>query len=420
MKYYSRIFDETLDNYLSAFGAILITGPKWCGKTTTAIQKAKTVIKLQDPSRSEYYKKMIDLDSSRVLQGEYPILIDEWQEEPSLWDIIRNLVDEKDQVGRYILTGSVLLNTTNIKHSGIGRIAKLKMYPMSLFESKDSTGSISLKDLFDHKSDNNGLKSNLRITDLAFLICRGGWPTNINKSESRAQMLVSSYVDSICDNDMEMVDASLKNPALVRFILQSYSRNISTLASKTKIRKDIITNYEDVSLPTLYKYINVLEQLFIIEDIPAWNPNIRSKTAISKSRKLCLIDPSIAVAALNINSEYLLEDLNTFGFLFESLAIRDLKVYSSLCGGSVSYYNDRYGLECDVVLHLKDGRYGLIEVKLGSREIEKGVNNLLLLKSLIKEHKQKEPSFIMVLTGGEYAYTREDGVHIVPLGCLRP
>jgi len=397
----------------------LSKGPKWCGKTTTAEQHSNSVIKLQDPDNSASYLQMANFMPSRLLEGKTPRLIDEWQVAPNLWDAVRNAVDLRGKEGQFILTGSTIVNDDSIMHSGTGRIAQLNMSTMSLFESRESNGSVSLAALFNKEKLHDGISS-LSVEDLAFAICRGGWPAAISKKRSAALLIAQSYVDAICNTDASSVDGSSKNPDRVRSLLRSYSRNISTLATNSSILKDIRQNDIGINETTMYKYISALKQLYVIQELPAWNPAIRSATAMRSANKKGFSDPSIAAASLGLGPDQLLDDLDTFGFFFESLCMRDLSVYSSALGGRISYYHDRYGLECDIVLHLRDGRYGLIEVKLGSKEVEEGVSHLLKLNGLIEENKMKLPSFCMVLTGGEFAYQRDDGVYVIPIGCLRP
>ena len=426
-KYLKRVIDDILEERLEMIGAIVIVGPKWCGKTTTAQQQAKSVLKLQDPDKSKSYLELAEIKPSKLLEGETPRLIDEWQMAPVLWDAVRTSVDNLNDVGLYILTGSTSVNENEIMHSGTGRINRLTMRPMSLFESEESNGKIAIIDLFNSPDiDINGIKSELSIEELVFACCRGGWPDSLNKKTKKAQLfIVSNYLDNICESDASTIDGVKRDPQRVRTIIQSYARNISSLVSNETIIKDIQANFTDISKPTYYSYIDALNRLFVINNVPAWNPNIKSATAIRSSSKKEFIDPSIAVAALGLTPEILLHDLNTFGFIFENLCIRDLTVYSSLADGKISYYRDRHGLEADCVLHLKDGRYALIEFKLGSNGIEKGAENLIKLNNLIKKHikekklNMKEPSFLAIVTGGEFAYTRPDGVKILPIGCLR-
>ena len=425
-EYLTRVIDEELEYYLEAFGAVLITGPKWCGKTTSAEQKAKSVLKLQDPDKSLGYLITAETKPSLLLKGAKPRLIDEWQMAPVLWDAIRTSVDELQEEGLYILTGSTTVDEKTIMHSGIGRIARLKMLPMSLYESGDSNGTISLKKLF---NDNNylidGKKSNLSIEELIFVACRGGWPSSLNTKSNRAKLLIAkSYVDNVTMNDISTVDGKVKDPSKVKQLLRSYARNIATTATNKTIIDDINVNVK-LSETSFYEYVNALNKLFVISNIPAWNPSIRSKTSIRSLEKKMFIDPSIAVAALGLTPDKLTQDLNTFGFIFENLCSRDLEVYSMSLRGRISYYRDREGLEVDAVLHLDDGRYALIEFKLGSKQIEEGAKHLLKVCSLIekanlnKKTKIKKPDILMIITGGEMAYTRNDGVKIIPIGCLK-
>ena len=393
-KYKSRLIDEEIDEYLEMIGAILIEGPKWCGKTTTAEQHAKSSIKLQDTDQSENYLRWAKIQPSILLEGEKPRLIDEWQMAPILWDAVRNSVDELHEDGLYILTGSTTIEDIEVMHTGTGRIHRVLMRTMSLYESGESNGKISILELFKNPCMNiNGITSDLSVKDLIFAACRGGWPE-------------SSF------------DDVKRDPQKVRNILRSYSRNISTLASNSTILADINAEFQNISKNTYYNYINALKRLFVIEDVPAWSPSIRSKSSIRSSPKKEFIDPSIAVATLGLSPQSLMDDLNTFGFIFETLCIRDLRVYTSKKWGEISYYNDRNGLEADCVIHLENGDYALIEFKLGSDEIEKGAKNLLKLKNLLKEKNFKEPKFLAVITGGKYAYTTEDDVKVIPIGCL--
>jgi predicted AAA+ superfamily ATPase len=420
-QYLPRIVDKLLENRLKMAGAVLIAGPKWCGKTTTAEQQAKSVLKLQDPDKTKDYLAVAEVKPSLLLNGENPRLIDEWQMAPVLWDAVRNAVDERGGEGLFILTGSTTVDESSIMHSGTGRITRLVMYPMTLYESMESSGKISLTELFQNPAlDIDGITSNLSIENLVFAACRGGWPSSLSRKSDKAMLFeAQNYVANICDSDASTVDGVKKSPDRIRAVLRSYARNISTLAADKTIFEDVRANYMDISEPTLFSYLNALERLYVIENIPAWCPSIRSATTIRSGKKKEFTDPSIAVAALALSPQLLLKDFNTFGFIFECLCIRDLKVYSSALGGRVSYYNDRYGLESDCVLHLEDGRYALIEFKLGSREIEEGAAHLTKLKKLIQEAKLREPDLLIVITGGEMAYTREDGVKLIPIGALK-
>ena len=426
--YWNRIVDRELELRLEAFGATLIVGPKWCGKTTTAEEKAKSVLKMQDPDMRDGYLATAKAKPSLLLKGENPRLIDEWQEAPVLWDAVRTAVDDRQEEGLFILTGSTSVDDSQIHHSGTGRISRLKMYPMSLYESRESNGSISLKELFEHpEMDIDGIMSDMRIEDLIFAACRGGWPSALRKKSDAAKLIVASdYLKNVCETDISTVDGVTRNPVLAELILKSYARNISTLAKKNSIYKDVAANVESLSMPTLDSYITALTRLFVIEDIDAWCPAIRSATTIRSGKKRAFIDPSIAIAALGLSPDYLEKDLKTFGFIFECMCIRDLKVYSQALKGKVSYYHDRYDLEADAVLHIGDGRYALIEFKLGSAEIEEGAKHLLKIKELVqmynKTEKQvalREPDLLLVITGGNMAYTRQDGVKVIPIGCLK-
>ena len=426
-EYMPRSVDKILEERVESIGAVLIAGPKWCGKTTTAEQQAKSVLKLQDPDKTLGYLETANVKPSLLLAGKNPRLIDEWQMAPVLWDAVRHAVDMRGETGLFILTGSTSIDESSIMHSGTGRISRMVMYPMSLYESKESNGLISLIELFKNPyMEIDGFVSNLSVEQLVFSACRGGWPSTLKKRTERAMLFeAKNYVANICESDASTVDGIKRSPERVRAVLQSYARNISTLASDKTIFTDVTSNHMDMSEPTLHAYINALERLYVIEDVPAWFPSIRSATSMRAGKKKGFVDPSIAVASLSLSPDTLLMDMNTFGFIFECLCFRDLKVYSSALGGYVSFYRDRYGLEADCVLHLADGRYALIEFKLGSKGIEEGASHLLELDSLIrkandeKKARLREPSFLMVLTAGEIAYRRKDGVIVVPIGCMR-
>ncbi len=429
MKYLQRVADRVLQERLEAFGAVLIEGPKWTGKTTTAGQHAKSIIKMQDPDNAEEYLATAATKPSLLLKGEQPRLIDEWQDAPVLWDAVRTAVDNAGGTpGQYILTGSNTVDKTKIHHSGTGRITKMNMYPMSLWESQESSGEVSLMELFNNPDyDIDGATSKLDVPDLIRVACRGGWPAILQRSDKAGLLIARDYVNSVCEKDISAIDKKQRNPKIARQIMRSYARNISTLAKKTNILADV-TASEDISITmdTFDDYVQALEKLFVIQDINAWCPAIRSKTSLRSGPKRCFTDPSIAVAAMGVNAEALETQLKTFGFIFEQLCIRDLRAYTPDFDSRISYYRDRYGLEADLVLHLADGRYALIECKLGSNEIEEGAGHLLELQSLIREHnigeKQvplREPDLMIVLTGGKMAYTRPDGVKIIPIGCLK-
>lgn len=427
MAYLQRIVDEDLQLRLDSVGATIIVGTKWCGKTTTAEQKAKSILRLNDPDMREAYIATAQTKPSNLLRGENPRLIDEWQEAPELWDAVRTSVDQRREAGLYILTGSTTIKKDNIHHSGTGRISRLKMYPMSLYESGESNGTISLSDLFNNPDlDIDGTQSQLDVNDLIFAACRGGWPYSLKLKTKKAKLFIAKdYVNNICESDITAIDKIERSPSKTRLILRSYARNISTLATNSSLINDINAN-ENMSESSFYEYLDALKRLYVIEDVEAWCPNIRSKTSIRSSNKREFVDPSIAVAALGLSPEYFETDLKTFVFIFECLCIRDLKIYSNRLGGKLSYYRDKFGLEADAVLHLDDGRYALIEVKLGSKEIEEGAKHLCELKKLIRQHNETEqqiklraPDLLIVLTGGPIAYKRADGVMIIPIGCLK-
>lgn len=424
MEYMARYLDDELKQWMNVIGAVLIVGPKWCGKTTTAERYSKSVLKLQDIDKQEEYQMWLDIKPSKLLEGEKPRLIDEWQMAPILWDGVRNSVDELKGEGLYILTGSTVVDESKIMHSGTGRIHRLFMRPMSLYESGESNGNISIEELFDNPNMNiDGIESNLTMDDLIFAACRGGWPDSINKKDDKDKLLIAyNYLDNIAESDISKVDGVKRDPDRVKVILKAIARNNSTLAKDTTIIADISTNFGDISKPTYYSYIDSLKRLFVIEDLRGWAPNIRSKSSMRSGNKKVFIDPSISVAALNMGPEAFntLDGLKTFGFIFENLCIRDLSVYTSKFGGSISYYHDNSDVEVDCVVHLNDGRYALIECKLGKTKIEEGAQNLLKVNKLIEANDEiRNPSFLAVLTGGEIAHTRKDGVKVIPIGCLK-
>ncbi len=420
--YKHRVADDILSRKLEGKGAVLIEGPKWCGKTTTAEQVAASVLYMDDPEKKQQNIAMAELNPSRLLAGNVPRLIDEWQLAPKLWDAIRFQVDHRGLTGQFILTGSsVPADTSEITHSGTGRFTWLTMRPMSLYESEDSSGDVSLRSLFNSQTDIDG-ESHLDIERLAFLTCRGGWPQSIKMHDEIALDQAFDYYDAVVHSDINRADNITKNPERVKRLMRSYARNQGGQIPNTVIARDIATNDENsIDEETVALYINALKKIFVIEDMPAWNPNLRSKTAIRSSDTRYYIDPSIAAAALGIGPQDLLNDLNTFGFLFETLCIRDLRVFADALNGTVYHYRDKSGLECDAVVHLRNGSYGLIEIKLGGeRLIEEGASNLIALCRKLDTDKMKKPSFLMVLTGtGDYAYRRSDGILIVPIGCLK-
>lgn len=420
--YLPRITDKLLDERLKAKGAILIEGPKWCGKTTSAKEFAKSFIAMDEPDKTKQYKQMAELNPSALLEGETPRLVDEWQLAPNLWNAVRYEVDKRDDFGQFILTGSAVPAEFDASmHSGTGRISRLYMRTMSLYESKDSDGAISLSDLFDDKEIS--CANHKTLDDIAFLICRGGWPISI-KLEGKASLFQAiDYFDSIVKNDISRVDSVKRDVEKAKSLLRSYVRHVGSQAPLETIRKDMLANQADTfDQVTLYSYIDALKKIFVIEDAPAWNPNIRSKTAIRSTDTRYFIDPSIATAALGIGPKDLTQDLNTMGLLFENLAVRDLRIYSELLDGSVYHYRDKSGLECDAVIHLRNGSYGLVEIKLGGDKlIEEGAQTLKTLSDLIDTNSMKKPSFMMVLCAqAPFAYKRNDGVYVVPITSLRP
>ena len=423
-EYKARIADEMLRKKLRRIGAVLVQGPKWCGKTTTSEQMANSVLYMADPSRQKVYLNMAELNASMLLEGETPRLIDEWQLAPKIWDAVRFEVDHRNKDGQFILTGSAVPpSLDDVNHSGTGRISRLTMRPMSLFESGESNGTVSLEWLFSQPENQPTGIANLTINELAFLICRGGWPSSTTKQDKEdALALAFDYFDAVTEADISRVDNVKRDPEKARLLLRSYARHQGAQTSIDVIKQDLRSN-EDSSISdnTIITYLDALKKIFVIEDMAAWNPNLRSKTAIRTSETRYFVDPSIATAALGLGPSDLLNDLNTMGLLFETLAVRDLRVYADALDGKVYHYRDKTGLECDAVLHLRNGHYGLIEIKLGGDKlIEEGVKTLTDLSKKIDTTKMPNPSFLMVLTGiGDYAYRRADGVYVVPIGCLR-
>lgn len=421
-EYKKRIADDILKRKLEGKGAVLIEGPKWCGKTTTAEQVAASVLYMDDPRRKEQNITMSDVNPQRLLKGNTPRLIDEWQLAPKLWDAVRFEVDHRAETGQFILTGSAVpADAKEITHSGTGRFTWLTMRPMSLYESGDSTGEISLKSLFEQPDTVDG-ETQLDIERLAFLVCRGGWPQAVDMRDEIALDQAVDYYDAVIHSDVNRADNVKKNPERVKRLMRSYARNQGAQTPNTVIARDISVNEESLTDEhTVAAYIEALRKIFVVEDMPAWNPNLRSKTAIRSSDTRYYVDPSVAAAALGIGPNDLIADLNTFGFLFETLCVRDLRVFADALNGDVYHYRDKDGLECDAVVHLRNGAYGLIEIKLGGdRLIEEGAASLKRLSEKIDTDKMKKPSFLMVLVGaGDYAYRRSDGVYVVPVGCLK-
>ena len=421
-EYKARIVDNMLKEKLEVKGAVVIEGPKWCGKTTTAMQVAGSILRMDEPRNREANIQMAEIDPGRLLKGDTPRLIDEWQIAPKLWDATRYEVDTRGKEGQFILTGSAVpVESEEITHSGTGRFTWLLMRPMSLYESGDSTGEVSLQNLFECPDRIAGT-NDFDIGHLAFLICRGGWPYAVGMKEKPSLLQAEDYYEAVIKSDINRADGVSKNPERVKRLMRSFARNQGTQISNTMLRDDIISNdTESLNEDTIASYINALKNIFVVEDMAAWNPNLRSKTSIRTSETRYYVDPSIAVAALGIGPKDLTNDLNTMGLLFETLCVRDLRVYAESIGGTVLHYRDKSGLECDTVIHLKNGRYGLAEIKLGGQKlIEEGVKNLQSLSNKIDTSKMPAPSFLMIVIGiGEFAYRREDGIFIVPIGCLK-
>lgn len=420
-KYIPRVTDQLLKERLSAKGAVLIEGPKWCGKTTTAKEFSNSVISMDQPDKAKQYKDLAEINPQILLEGETPRLIDEWQIAPNLWNAIRFEVDQRNALGQFILTGSAVPpDLDETFHTGTGRISRLKMRTMSLFESENSNGQVSLGKLFEGNTPRG--QSTTSIEELAFWICRGGWPVAVELEEKPALFQAIDYHEAIVSQDISRVDNVFRDKERAKRLLKSYARHVGSQVSYEVIRQDMLSNdLETFDEKTLYSYINALNKIFVIEDSPAWNPNLRSKAAIRTTDTRYFVDPSIAAASLGVGPQDLINDLNTMGFLFENLAIRDLRVYADSLSGNVYHYRDSSNLECDAVVHLRNGSYGLIEIKLGGdSNIEAGAKTLLDLASKIDLDKMKEPSFLMVLCGvAPFAYRRKDGVMVVPISCLK-
>ena len=424
MKQYKfRISDAILAEKLEGKGAVLVQGPKWCGKTTTAEQQAGSILYMAEPDKMEQNIKLGNYAPSSLLAGATPRLIDEWQLVPKLWDAVRFEVDHRDELGQFILTGSAVpANSDEIFHTGTGRFSWLTMRTMSLFESGDSVGEISLGELFNRPEHIVSINP-LDINKLAYVVCRGGWPQACTISKPKIALAQAfDYYDAIVTADISRVDNVPKNPERVKRLMRSYARNQGTQTSIAKLKADMMANDTDtLDENTVSSYINALKKIFVVEDMSAWNPNLRSKAAVRSADTRYFFDPSIAVAALGLGPQDLINDLNTFGFLFEALCVHDLRVYADALDGMVYHYRDSNGLECDAVIHLRNGSYGLVEIKLGGDDmIEQGAASLKLLSKNIDTTRMKAPSFLMVLTGLDgFAYQREDGVYVVPIGCLR-
>lgn len=422
-KYAPRIADGLLQHRLQRKGAVLIQGPKWCGKTTTAEQQAKSILYMDDVDTMRQNIELADLSPKTLLMGDTPRLIDEWQLAPQIWDAVRYEVDHRDGMGHFILTGSAVpADNSKIHHSGTGRFSWLTMRTMSLYESGDSNGEVSLRQLFENKRKDIVSTNKHKVEDIAWLICRGGWPKAIELKKDIALSQSYDYFDGVVNSDISRVDGIRRNPERTQRILRSLARNQATQTTVSTICSDIENNDRVADIrETVTSYLEALKKIFVLENSPAWNPNLRSKTAIRTSETYYFSDPSIGVAALGLGPEDLINHLKTMGIFFETLCVRDLRVYADALDGSVYHYRDKSGLECDAVIHLRNGKYGLVEIKLGGDDnIESGAKNLKTLAEKIDSGKMNAPSFMMVLTGvTQYAYCRKDGVWVVPIGCLR-
>ena len=420
--YKLRIADQLLLEQLEAAGAVLIQGPKWCGKTTTAAQAAKSVLYMDWPRELEKNLFLAEENPEALLEGDVPRLIDEWQLAPQLWDAARFTVDRRGKPGQFIFTGSAVpADKSKIHHTGTGRFAWLTMRPMSLWESGESNGKVSLLRLFAGQRD-VAIAPDHSLSDLSFMVCRGGWPSSLNMKRTAALRQAQNYVNAVCESDISRVDNTVRDATFARRLLRSYARHQGAQVPISTIYADLASSKEgSMSEETISSYITALKKIFVVEDMPAWSPNLRSKTAIRTSETRYFVDSSVATAALGMGPKDLENDLNTFGLMFETMAVRDLRVYAEALDGDVFHYRDKNGLECDAVIHLHNGSYGLVEIKLGGSKLEEeGAKTLKELAKKIDTVRMKEPSFLMVLTGlGGYAYQRKDGVMVVPIGCLK-
>jgi predicted AAA+ superfamily ATPase len=418
-KYLERLVDANIELALKSKGCVVIEGPKWCGKSTTSKRFAKTVVELQKPSTFKAYKLYADTGDKELLAGEQPLMFDEWQKIPDLWDYIRAEVDQLGFRGSFILTGSAKPIEDKGRHSGIGRMKRVVMRPMSLWESQESNGKVSLEELFNgDKANGQDTKS---LKDIAKILCRGGWPQAVIEEDENIKLKAAKdYVETLVETDITDIDGIKRNPTRAKAILMAYARNVSASAKLQTLQKDMDANQVNIDARTIESYINAFKKLFVLEDVEAWSPRLRSKATLRTADTRQFVDPSIAATLLDANAEDLMNNLNTFGLLFESLCIRDLRIYAEKLGGKVFNYRDSNGLEADVIVHLNNGKWGAIEVKLGGEEaIESGAKNLLKLKESIDTDKMKAPSFLMILVATGYACTRKDGVLVVPIGCLK-
>lgn len=420
--YLPRLIEKSITESMKTNGCIVIEGPKWCGKSTTSERFAKSVIKLQKPATYKQYRILADIGDDNLLSGEKPVLFDEWQKIPELWDYVRNYIDETSGKGLFILTGSAKPIEDKERHSGIGRMKKIIMRTMSLWESNESSGEVSLRNLFDNTKNVSG-KNRYQLKDIAHIICRGGFPSAvIEKDKDISLNYAKDYVNTLVSTDITSVDDIKRNPKRARAILKSYARNISTPAKMTTILKDVESNTDTQDIRTINSYIDAFSKLFVIDETESWTPKLRSKTAIRTTSTKHFVDPSIATAILDANPNDLIQDLNTFGLLFENLVIRDLKIYTQSLDGNVYNYRDKSGLEADAVIHLNDGRWGLIEIKLGGETlINEGALTLTKLKEVIDQDKMNKPAFLAIITATDsFAYKREDGIYVIPIACLKP
>jgi len=415
--YQPRVIDMLLQESLAASGAVWLQGPKWCGKTWTALQVARSSVMMQDPDESANYLQQAMIKPSLLLGGDIPRLIDEWQVAPVLWDAVRFAVDQRGEMGQFILTGSTMPLRNETMHSGTGRISRLKMRTMSLFESGESTGQVSLDRLFNQDEPEGSAL--LSVERLAFAIARGGWPASIGLPDKAALAQAGKYLTAIVENDVFELSDVQRNPRRIMLLMRSLARNVATMASVETLRKDVSGSERELAVSTVNTYLDILERLYVVENQPAWSTRLRSKAYLRKSPKRHFGDPSIAVAALQTNPDGLLRDFNTFGYLFESMCIRDLRIYAQKLGGEVCHYCDETGLEADAVIVLPDGRWGAIEIKMGQRQVEEAANNLLKLKQKVDTVVMQPPSFLMVLTGNGYAMKLDNGVLVVPIACLK-
>jgi len=421
MKYIKRIIDDEIREKLSVTGAIVIKGPKWCGKTTSAKRVAKSVLEMQDSDLHDNYLELANTKPSLLLEGEKPRLIDEWQVAPKLWNAVRHSVDKISEPAQYILTGSATPKDDDTMHTGTGRFAFVLMKPMTLYESGESTGSVSISELLSGNTEIDGLRTELTYESIAHILCRGGWPSAVASGGVSTTKVAENYLELLCESDISKVDGVKRNPSLAKTILKSYARHVSTINSDKSLYDDVQANFSDVSDRTIIDYLDALKRLYVIEETEAWNPNIRSKTSIRSAPKKSMVDPSLAVAALGCSPAELMLDAKTYGLLFENLVSRDLKVYINSVNGSLKHYRDRFGLECDNVAHFRNGKFALIEVKLSGSRVKEAEEHLLKLRKLIMENEPLlgVPAFLMIITGTDMAYTTDNGVLVVPVGCLK-